>query len=132
VNPPNSALLLRRQPAAGSGHLAWRVLSAQLSTGGVAAVVVWVAGGLEAALSLLFGILVVALPQWCAHQVLRVGSLGLPRLFALEILRVGSSAALLLYGARSMPDFVWWGALIGLILAVKAPWFVLLREGTRS
>ncbi len=132
MNSRNLALLLRWQPAAGPGQLAWRVLSAQLSTGGVAAVAVWIAGGLEAAASLLLGLLVVALPQWCAHQMLRVGPLGLPRLFALEVLRVGSSVSLLLYGVRSLPGFVWWGALIGLILAVKAPWFVLMKEGTRS
>jgi len=122
----------QRQPVFDAGRLAWRIVSVQMAVAGVGAFAVSVVGGLEAAAGFLFGTLVVALPQWCAHQVLRAGTLGLPRLLALEGLRVGSSVVLLLYGARSLPGFTWWAALIGLVLAVKAPWFVMLREDRNS
>jgi hypothetical protein len=123
---------VRRKPAVYAGRLALRVLAVQMAIAALFMVVVMFAAGQDAAISLLLGALVVSVPQWCAHQLLRLGQFGLPRLFALEGLRVGATVALLLYGARSFPGFAWWAALTGLILAVKAPWFVLLKEDRNS
>jgi hypothetical protein len=104
----------------------------QVSLGAAVVPAVALMGGPAAAASAALGLLSVAFPQWLAHRsLLRAGD-RLPRLIALEALRVGSTLALLLYGARSIPGFAWWGAVVGLILAVKAPWFVLLRKGTRT
>jgi len=125
-------LAVRSHPAAGPLGLARRVLLSQLLLGAMAIPAVATVGGAGPAVSVLLGLLSVAIPQWCAHQLLRWVSPVLPRLMALEGLRVGTSIALLLWGARSVPGFAWWGALIGLVLAVKAPWLVLLREDRRT
>lgn len=119
---------LRPHPAAGPRGIARRILIAQIALGAVATTVVAAVSGAGAAAGTLLGLLCMALPQWCAHQMLRWVGLGLPRLIALEALRVGVSAALLLWAMRVIPGFSWSGALIGLIIAVKAPWFVVLRE----
>jgi hypothetical protein len=94
----------------------------------VAATAAGVWSGFAAAAALMAGGLAVALPQWAVNNVVLAWPLSPFQLIKLEVLRVAGSCLALVLVAALASEFVWPAAVAGLIIALKSPWFVLLRE----
>ena len=93
--------------------------------------ITWLAAGMAAARSLLFGGIAVALPNtilalWLSLRVYTKGSAGAAAMMAGEILKLTLTIVLLVaIVVRFKPDVVWLALIIGVVIAVKAQWLAL-------
>ena len=91
----------------------------------------WVGFGTDAAQSLLFGGVAVALPNallalWLTLRLHRVGPVGVVGMLAGELLKIGLTIALLAIGGSAFKSQVVWLALIvGVVAALKAQWLAV-------
>jgi ATP synthase protein I len=113
----------------------WRVIAAQLVLGAVAVAVAWLVADGMAAVSALYGAVVVAVPGalMARGATSRLSSLS-PAISAVsmlwwELVKVALSVAMLVLATRIVPGVVWPALLASMVLCMQSYWFALLWRG---
>lgn len=117
------------------GVSVWRVVALQAVVGLVVAIAAFGLGGRAAALSALYGAVVVMLPAALFAGAMRTWLVKLKPAFALfgfalgELLKIALTLILFVLAPRLLPDLHWAPMLIGLGVTLQVYWLALLLRG---
>ena len=117
------------------GVSVWRVVSLQAVVGLVVAIAAFGLGGQAAALSALYGAVVVMLPAALFAGAMRAWLVKLKPAFALfgfalgELLKIALTLILFVLAPRLLPELHWGPMLVGLAATLQVYWLALLLRG---
>lgn len=120
-----------RAARAGWGATVGKAVTLQWAVLLVLGLVTWVGFGTDAAQSLLFGGVAVALPNallalWLTLRLYRVGPVGVVGMLSGELLKIGLTIALLAVGGAAFKaQIVWLALIVGVVAALKAQWLAV-------
>lgn len=117
------------------GVSVWTVVGLQALVGALVAIAAYGIAGLPAALSALYGCIVVMLPAALFAGGMRAWLVKLQPAFALfgfafgELLKIALTVVLLLLAPRLLPGLSWPAMLVGLVATLQVYWIALVWRG---
>ena len=133
--PPLTREQAQQLLAAKPGVSVWRVVGLQLVLGALVAAGAAGLAGATAAISALYGALIVMLPAALFATGMQRWLINLKPAFALfgfafgELLKIALTVVLLLLAPRLLPTLNWPALLVGLAAVLQAYWIALLLRG---